>query len=68
MVDTEFNSKPENQKLTASKESITIRLDRDIMEYFRSLSGDVGLPYQTIINLVLKEYVKKGYSPSANWD
>ena len=37
------------------KQSVTIRLDRDTVSYFKSLAGDVGIPYQTLINLYLRD-------------
>jgi uncharacterized protein (DUF4415 family) len=37
------------------KQSVTIRLDRDIVGYFKALSKKVGVPYQQLINLYLKD-------------
>ena len=37
----------------------TIRLDRETLDYFKSLAKDTGLPYQTLINLYLKDCAKK---------
>ena len=37
------------------KQSVTIRLDRDTVSYFKSLSTDLGIPYQTLINLYLRD-------------
>jgi len=37
------------------KQPVTIRLDRDTVSYFKSLAGDVGIPYQTLINLYLRD-------------
>ncbi|NQZ08732.1 MAG: BrnA antitoxin family protein [Algicola sp.] len=33
---------------------ITIRLDEDVIEYFKLLSDKNGIPYQNLINLYLK--------------
>ena len=45
--------RPENRLQT------TIRLDKDTLDYFRDLSYETGLPYQTLINLYLKDCAKK---------
>jgi len=37
------------------KTPITIRLDQDIVTYFKSLAGEAGLPYQNLINLYLRD-------------
>ncbi len=39
------------------KQPITMRLDRDSVEYFKSLSEESGIPYQTLINLYLRDCV-----------
>lgn len=37
------------------KQPVTIRLDRDSVEYFKSLTDETGIPYQTLINLYLRD-------------
>jgi len=37
------------------KQPVTIRLDRESVEYFKSLSEESGIPYQTLINLYLRD-------------
>jgi uncharacterized protein (DUF4415 family) len=49
------------------KESITMRLDPDVVSYFKSLAKRTGVPYQTLINMVLREYANLGLEPTANW-
>ena len=39
------------------KPQITIRLDRETVEYFKTLSLKTGMPYQNLINLYLRECV-----------
>ncbi len=36
------------------KRQVTIRLDHDT-DYFQSLSADGGIPYQTLINLYVRD-------------
>ena len=44
-----------NPYLKALKRPITIRLDRETVEYFKSLAMQVGMPYQNLINLYLRD-------------
>ena len=37
------------------KQSVTMRLDRDTVAYFKSLAEETGVPYQTLINLYLRD-------------
>ncbi|MCH7695481.1 MAG: BrnA antitoxin family protein [Proteobacteria bacterium] len=37
------------------KQPVTIRLDRESVEYFKSLAEETGIPYQTLINLYLRD-------------
>lgn len=37
------------------KQSVTMRLDCDTVEYFKSLAAETGVPYQTLINLYLRD-------------
>ncbi len=37
------------------KQPVTMRLDCESVEYFKSLVEDSGIPYQTLINLYLRD-------------
>ena len=37
------------------KQPVTMRLDTDSVEYFKLLSEESGIPYQTLINLYLRD-------------
>jgi uncharacterized protein (DUF4415 family) len=37
------------------KKQVTIRLDQETIRYFKSLSEGTAIPYQTLINLYLRE-------------
>ena len=44
-----------NPYLKQLKQPITIRLDKATVTYFKSLAEDLGMPYQNLINLYLRE-------------
>ena len=45
------------------KTRITMYLDNDVLEAFRTLSEQAGKGYQTIINQVLRDHLDKANSP-----
>lgn len=49
------------------KQSVTIRLDRDTVEYFKGLAARTGLPYQILINLFLRDCAVRQKEPSLTW-
>ncbi len=44
-----------NPYISGLKQPITIRLDKGTVVYFKALAVDVGIPYQNLINLYLRE-------------
>jgi predicted DNA binding CopG/RHH family protein len=49
------------------KTSITIRLDKDIVAYFKSMAGKAGLPYQNLINLYLRDCASHHRELKMSW-
>jgi len=49
------------------KKQITIRLGVDVIDYFKDLARETGIPYQNLINLYLRECVVEGKKPGLNW-
>ncbi|MGR3303766.1 MAG: BrnA antitoxin family protein [Candidatus Scalindua sp.] len=37
------------------KQPVTMRLDRDSVAYFKSVAEEAGIPYQSLINLSLRD-------------
>lgn len=50
------------------KEAVTIRLDIGVVHYFKILADETGVPYQSLINYILREYTDHHLKPSANWE
>jgi uncharacterized protein (DUF4415 family) len=57
MMRTECDSRGSKPSPYASrlKKTVTIRLDEATIAYFRKLAEESGLPYQTLINLYLRD-------------
>lgn len=51
----DFSKSTPNPYARALKRQITIRLDRRTIDYFRYLSGETGLPYQSLMNMYLRD-------------
>ena len=49
------------------KRSVTIRMGEDVVEYFKQLSEETGIPYQSLINLYLKDCIAHGKKPDLSW-
>ena len=63
----DFSKARRNPYARRLKQQVTIRLDRDTIAYFKELSDDVGIPYQTLINLYLRECAASGKRLSIRW-
>jgi len=42
------------------KKQITIRIEEETLEYFKELSKEIGLPYQSLINMYLRDCARSG--------
>lgn len=51
----DFSDAKPNPYAKSLKRQVTIRLDDSTIEYFKNLSEEVGVPYQSLINLYLRE-------------
>lgn len=63
----DFSKAIKNPYAKRLKRQVTIRLDRDTLAYFKKLSGENGIPYQTLINLYLRECASQRKRLSFEW-
>ncbi|MEP6573997.1 MAG: BrnA antitoxin family protein [Gemmatimonadota bacterium] len=49
------------------KKPVTIRLDEGTIAYFRGLASEVEIPYQTLINLYLRDCAAHGRKLAMQW-
>lgn len=50
------------------KKSVTMRLSEDIIGYFKDMSVESGVPYQSLINLYLRDCVLNQRKVDISWD
>ena len=55
----DFSHAIKNPYFGKFKQQIAIRLDEQVIEYFKKMSDETGMPYQNIINYYLLECVKE---------
>jgi len=63
----DFSKSRKNPYASQLKKQITIRLDEDAIAYFKGISEEVGIPYQSLINLYLRDCVASNRKLSLNW-
>lgn len=63
----DFSSARRNPYASRLKRQITIRLDREAIDYFQGLARETGIPYQTLINLYLRDCAATGRRLSLSW-
>jgi len=51
----DFSQARRNPYAARLKRQVTIRLDTRTIKYFKELSQETGIPYQTLINLYLRD-------------
>ena len=49
------------------KKSVTIRLGEDVIEYFKEMAEETGIPYQSLINLYLRDCVAQYREIDLSW-
>jgi uncharacterized protein (DUF4415 family) len=63
----DFSKARKNPYAAQLKKQITIRLDGDSINYFKSISEKVGIPYQSLINLYLRDCVAHNRKLELSW-
>ena len=56
-----------NPYIKELRKQITIRLDKETVEYFKSLAKKTGMSYQNLINLYLRDCVETKKEPTIQW-
>ena len=63
----DFTAAKKNPYAAQLKKQITIRLDEESIDYFKSISEDAGIPYQRLINLYLRDCAASHRKLNLNW-
>ena len=63
----DFSKARRNPYAKRLKRQVTIRLEEATIRYFKALAEEVGVPYQTLINLYLRDCAATERKLTLNW-
>ena len=63
----DFSKSKKNPYAKKLKTRTTIRLDEAVIKYFQEVAEEQGIPYQTLINMYLRDCMEAKRKPSVKW-
>ena len=63
----DFSNSRKNPYAKQLKRQITIRLDVASVDYFKHVAAELGMPYQNLINLFLRDCALQKRRPVIQW-
>ena len=63
----DFSNAVKNPYAKELKKQITININNDVLDYFKNMAVETGIPYQNLINLFLIDCVKNKKKIQLNW-
>jgi predicted DNA binding CopG/RHH family protein len=63
----DFSKAKPNPYAAKLKRPVTIRLDESTVRYFKQLAEELELPYQSLINLYLRDCAATGRTLAMEW-
>ena len=63
----DFSKARRNPYAKRLKKQVTLRLDETTLSYFKDLGERVGMPYQTLINMYLRDCAEKRKQLRLQW-
>ena len=64
----DFSQAKKNPYTKKLKKQITINIDSDTIDYFKSMAASSGIPYQTLINLYLTDCAAQKRQLAVSWN
>jgi antitoxin component of RelBE/YafQ-DinJ toxin-antitoxin module len=63
----DFSKSRKNPYAKQLKRQVTIRLDTMAVDYFKGMAAELGIPYQNLINLFLRDCAMQKRRPVIQW-
>ena len=63
----DFANSIKNPYVKKLKKQISIRVEKETIEYFKQLSIELGIPYQNLMNMFLSDCANKNMRPNIQW-
>ena len=64
----DFSKSVKNPYAKRFKKQITIRIDEETISYFKEMAENKGIPYQSLINLYLRDCANEHRQLETKWD
>lgn len=66
-AECDFSKARKNPYARKLKKQITIRLEEPTIDYFKGLAAEMDVPYQTLINLYLRDCAQSERKLNLRW-
>ncbi|NHZ71910.1 MAG: antitoxin [Aquificales bacterium] len=63
----DFSNSVQNPYAKRLKKQITIRIDENTIKYFKKMAEEKGIPYQSLINLYLRDCAESQRDLTISW-
>ena len=63
----DFSQSVKNPYVKKLKKQISISIENDTVEYFKKVASKTVIPYQNLMNMVLRECAEKNMKPNIQW-
>ena len=63
----DYSKSKKNPYAKKQKKQITIRLDEDTITYFKVLAEQKNIPYQSLVNLYLRDCAERSRESKIKW-
>ena len=63
----DFSQSVKNPYIKKLNKQVTIRLEDEVINYFKGLAEETGIPYQSLIKLYLQDCVRTQRQPLSDW-
>lgn len=63
----DFSKARPNPYAKQLKTPVTIRIENATLKYFKALAGEVGIPYQTLLNMYLRDCAARRKTLRLEW-
>jgi predicted DNA binding CopG/RHH family protein len=63
----DFSKAQKNPYASRLKRQVTLRMDEGTISYFKNLAQEIGVPYQTLINLYLRDCAAANKKLALHW-
>jgi uncharacterized protein (DUF4415 family) len=64
----DFSQAVRNPYIKRDKKAVTLRLEKDVVDYFKGMSAETGIPYQNLINLYLRDCAEHSRKLNLVWN